>query len=157
MTPDTKPDIFTLVRGSGEGFTELNAFDQALLNAGIGDTNLMRMSSIIPPNTEKADHIHLPAGALVPVAYASITGNTPGVTLSAAIAVALPEDSSLPGVIMEHEAEAPLEEVKDTVYKMAEEAFRYRDRKIGTITTLGIEHTVERCGAAFAAAVLWYK
>src|SRR5262249_17098555 len=41
--------------GSAEGTTELNAFDNALLAAGIGNINLVKVSSILPPNTEIVD------------------------------------------------------------------------------------------------------
>lgn len=157
MTPDIKPNIFALVKGHGEGYTQLNAFDQALLNAGIGDTNLMRMSSIIPPGAEEIDHIDLPPGALIPVAYGSISSSKPGQIISAAIAVALPEQSDQPGVIMELEDEAPLAEVEEKVHQMAAEAFRYRGRRYREIKTIGAEHRVEQHGSVIAAAVLWYK
>ena len=157
MRADLTPDIFALVKGTGEGFMPLNAFDQALLNAGIGDTNLVRMSSIIPPRAQKVSDIELPPGALVPVAYGSITSSKSGQVISAAIAVALPENEDEPGVIMEHEDEAPLADVQDTVYNMAIEAFKYRDRTPGKITTIGAEHIVEKHGAVFAGAVLWYR
>lgn len=34
--------------GAGEGETGINAFDKALMDAGIADFNLVEMSSIIP-------------------------------------------------------------------------------------------------------------
>ncbi|HBG22160.1 MAG TPA: pyruvoyl-dependent arginine decarboxylase, partial [Peptococcaceae bacterium] len=37
------PSKFNLVTGSGEGATPLNAFDAALLDAGIGNLNLVRV------------------------------------------------------------------------------------------------------------------
>lgn len=151
------PNIFSLVHGAGEGRMLLNAFDQALLDAGIGDTNLVRMSSIVPPNAVQRQKIVLPAGALVPVAYAHIDSDLPGEIISAAIAVALPEDSSLPGVIMEFEAKAPLAVVEAKVKQMAEDAFDYRGRALKEIKTTGVEHTVEQAGAVFAGAVLWYE
>lgn len=43
---------YTLVGGSGEGATRLNAFDAALLDAGVGNTNLIKLSSILPPGLE---------------------------------------------------------------------------------------------------------
>lgn len=151
------PNIFSLVKGSGEGNMVLNAFDQALLNAGVGDTNLMRMSSIVPPACELVDKIVLPKGALIPIAYAQIGSDVPGTVLSAAIAVGIPEDPTEAGVIMEHEDEKPLVEVEKTVRKMAVDAFEYRNRKLKEVLSIGIEHTVVNKGSAFAAAVLWYK
>jgi arginine decarboxylase len=38
--------------GIAEGSTPLNAFDNALLAAGIGNVNLIKVSSILPPGIE---------------------------------------------------------------------------------------------------------
>ena len=151
------PNIFSLVKGSGEGNTTLNAFDLALLNAGVGDTNLVRMSSIIPPNCELVDNIVLPKGALIPIAYAAINSTNPGEIISAAIGVGLPENEGEPGLIMEFEDTAPLSHVEAVVRQMVVDGYAYRNRKYREILTLGIEHKVEKAGAVFAAAVLWYK
>jgi len=153
------PNIYTLVKGASEGRTRLNAFDQALLNAGVGDTNLMRMSSILPPAAEQVDvqEIILPKGGLIPLAYATIDSTTPGQLISASIAVGIPEDDREPGVIMEFEDHAPLTNVEEIVRQMVVDGFEYRNRKLKEIKSLGIEHKVERCGSVFAAAVLWYK
>lgn len=153
------PNIFCLVKGASEGRTRLNAFDNALLNAGVGDTNLMRMSSILPPRTEQKsiDEIKLPGGALVPLAYATIDSTTPGRFISSAIAIGIPEDPSLPGVIMEYEDHSKLENVETIVRQMVVDAFEYRDRELKEIKSIGIEHQVETCGSTFAAAVLWYE
>ena len=42
------PTKYNLVAGSTEGSTILNAFDGALLNAGAGNLNLVRVSSLHP-------------------------------------------------------------------------------------------------------------
>jgi len=41
----------SIVNGSGEGATELSAFDSALMDAGIANLNLIYLSSVIPPGT----------------------------------------------------------------------------------------------------------
>lgn len=41
-----------ITSGIGEGVTETAAFDAALLNAGIGNYNLLYLSSIIPPKSK---------------------------------------------------------------------------------------------------------
>ncbi len=151
------PNIFCLVQGTGEARMPLNAFDMALLNAGVGDTNLVRMSSIVPPSCEMVDEVALPPGGLIPIAYASYESRTPGETISAAIAVGIPEDPSLPGVIMEYEDAESLDEVERIVRQMVVDAFDYRNRILKDVHSIGSEHVVENCGAAFAGAVLWYK
>lgn len=152
------PNIFALVKGAAEGRTRLNAFDNSLLEAGVGDTNLMRMSSILPPGAEQrpiAD-LDLPRGGLIPLAYATIDSTTPGRYISSAIAVGIPEDEDEPGVIMEFEDHSKLENVESIVRQMVVDAFEYRNRELKEIKSIGIEHQVETCGATFAAAVLWY-
>lgn len=153
------PNVFCLVKGASEGRTRLNAFDNALLDAGVGDTNLMRMSSILPPGAEQRDidELDLPKGGLIPLAYATIDSTTPGRFISSAIAVGIPEDESEPGVIMEFEDHSKLENVEAIVQQMVIDAFEYRQRKLKEIKSIGIEHQVETCGATFAAAVLWYE
>ena len=153
------PNIFCLVKGAAEGNTRLNAFDNALLEAGVGDTNLMRMSSILPPGAEQVAirDIQLPKGGLIPLAYATIDGVTPGRHISSAVAVGIPEDPAEAGVIMEFEDHASLDTVENIVQQMVIDAFEYRNRKLKEIRSIGIEHKVVRTGATFAAAVLWYK
>ena len=41
-----------IVKSSGEGSTLLSAFDNALQNAGVSNYNLLRLSSVIPPNSK---------------------------------------------------------------------------------------------------------
>lgn len=153
------PNIYCLVSGAAEGNTRLNAFDNALLEAGVGDTNLMRMSSICPPNAQQVnrDEITLPGGGLIPLAYAHIDSQTPQMWIASAIAVGIPEDPTQPGVIMEFEDHTRLEYVETIVKQMVVDAFEYRKRALKEIKFVGIEHQVEKCGATFAAAVLWYK
>lgn len=152
------PNIYCLVKGASEGRTRLNAFDNSLLKAGVGDTNLMRMSSILPPGAQQRDisGIDLPAGGLIPLAYATIDSTTPGRYISSAIAVGIPEDNSQPGVIMEFEDHSKLENVEEIARQMVIDAFETRQRALKEIKSTGIEHKVENCAATFAAAVLWY-
>ncbi len=153
------PNVFALVKGASEGRTRLNAFDNSLLNAGVGDTNLMRMSSILPPGASHRDidDFDLPKGGLIPLAYATFDSTTPGRYISSAIAVGVPEDETEPGVIMEFEDHSKLDNVESIVRQMVVDAFEYRNRALKEIKSIGIEHRVETCGSTFAAAVLWYE
>lgn len=51
-----------LASGTGEGPTPLAAFDAALMDAGVANYNLLRLSSVIPPNARivRAKHRMLP-------------------------------------------------------------------------------------------------
>jgi arginine decarboxylase, pyruvoyl-dependent len=153
------PNCYALVSGAADAETRLNAFDHALLRAGVGDTNLMRVSSILPPAATRfgKEELLLPKGGLIPIAYAVIESAKPGQVISAAVAVGIPEDESEPGVIMEHEDEAELIIVETTVRKMAEDAFAIRNRRLKEVFSVGVEHHVEKVGSVFAAVVLWYR
>ena len=151
------PTKFFLVSGSSDGFSLLNAFDGALLVSGVGDTNLVRMSSILPPGcTEiKPRPRSLPQGALVPVAYAAITSDVPEETISAAVAIGIPEDASLAGLIMEYSAKADETTVRDQVIRMVEKGMELRKRPIREIMSISSTFKVTTVGAAFAGVVLW--
>lgn len=153
------PNTYCLVTGAAEGNTRLNAFDNALLEAGVGDTNLMRMSSICPPGAEEItrEELVLPKGGLIPLAYATIDSQTPQMWIASAIAIGIPEDPTEPGVIMEFEDHTRLEYVETIVRQMVVDAFAYRNRALKEIKFAGIEHQVTKCASTFAAAVLWYK
>ncbi len=149
-----RPKRFFLCAGAAEGYTLLNAFDAALLEAGVGNTNLIRMSSILPPHTERTEPIALEPGSFVPIAYAHIGSNTPQEMIAAGVAIGVPVDRSLPGVIMEYSARGQAEDVERIVRSMAEEAMKYRGYAVAEILSASAQHRVESSGAAFAGVVL---
>lgn len=151
------PTKFFLVSGSSEGFSLLNAFDGALLASGVGDTNLVRMSSILPPHCEEANPppVPMPQGALVPVAYAAINSDSPGDVISAAVAIGIPKDENLAGLIMEYSAKAEESIVVGQVTKMVEKGMEMRKREIKEIRSISATCKVDSIGAAFAGVVLW--
>ena len=149
------PTKYFLASGASEGYTPLNAFDGALLQAGIGNTNIVKMSSIVPPHCQRISPIALPPGALVPAAYASITSEVPGEIISAGVAVALPEDENQNGLIMEYSAKGERRKIDEIVRSMAIEGMELRGWKIKDLQTMVNEYRVKRGGATLAAVVLW--
>jgi len=149
------PTRYFLVSGASEGYTPLNAFDGALLQAGIGNTNIVKMSSIVPPHCKLVAPIPLPPGALVPAAYAALTSDVPGEIISAGIAVALPEDENQNGLIMEYSAKGEQRKIEEIVRNMAVEGMKVRGWKIKDLKSIVIEHKIKKIGAALAAVVLW--
>ena len=145
---------YFLCVGSGDGISPLNAFDRALLDAGVGDVNLVRLSSILPPGCEQIEPFSLPGGALVPTAYARAQSSQPGERIAAAVAIAIAKDPQMPGVIMEHHGVGTSEEVCARVREMALESMRVRRRAVADVICIGAEHQVQRHGAAFAGVVL---
>src|SRR5258705_11052120 len=86
--------------GHAEGGTTLNAFDNALLAAGIGNINLIKVSSILPPEVPVIDLPKIKPGAIVPTAYAAMTSETPGETAPAAVGYPAPDDPAQNGVLL---------------------------------------------------------
>ena len=142
-----------LVAGAAEGATELNAFDGALLSAGIGDLNLVRVTSIIPPHVELVESPpQLPKGAFALVVYSSRTSTVPGETLAAAVAVGRAPDGF--GVIMEAQGDSQARAVAEARAKV-EEAFRMRGLELVDLRVAAAEHRVERCGGVVAACLFF--
>lgn len=148
------PTKYFFAAGSADGFTPLNAFDNALLAAGIGNTNLVKMSSIVPPECHEITPITLPQGALIPVAYASIQSDLKGEYISAAVAVAIPEEDHC-GLIMEYSSRGRREDVEAIVREMASQGMKTRGLQIRDMKSIAVEHQVQSIGAAIAAVVLW--
>ena len=140
--------------GHAEGGTPLNAFDNALLAAGIGNINLVKISSILPPDIPVVDLPKIKPGALVPTAYAAMTSEVPGETIAAAVGYAVPDDAAKNGVIMEFHGPTTREEAERTIRAMLDEAFRVRGEPIREMKVFAVEHIVERAGCALAAITL---
>jgi arginine decarboxylase len=140
--------------GHAEGGTSLNAFDNALLAAGIGNINLIKVSSILPPEVPVIDLPKIKLGALIPTAYASMTSETPGEMVAAAVGYAVPDDPAKNGVIMEFHGLATKAEAEQQIHLMLEEAFWIRGEVIRERAVFAVEHTVERVGCALAAITL---
>ena len=81
-----------IVSGKDEGPTKLNAFDNALTDAGIGDVNLIKVSSMLSRNTEITELPTLKPGSMINCVLSEITSDNPGDEISAVIALAIGEE-----------------------------------------------------------------
>ena len=151
------PRYYALVSGIGKSKYPLVAFDDALLHAGISDYNLVKVSSILPPNCvfcERHEKIPLPKGSLVFAAYASLTlkEHESG---SVAVGVATSIDSSKNGVIFELSSPEPCAETY--VREMCVEAMANRGRAVNEVRSKSEsfcgEPNVAVCGVA--AVIMW--
>lgn len=149
------PKKATLVIGKGEGKTHLTAFDKALLSAGIGNYNLLKVSSILPPHVEITESFSVPLGALLPVAYGSLTSEEPGQRIAAAIGIGIPVNPEEVGLIMEFTGYCSAKEAMEIVEDMVRESFEMRNQALKEVRSKAIEHIVEKIGCVIAATVLW--
>lgn len=148
------PKRFFVTAGSAEGKNHLNAFDNALIKAKIGNLNLMRVSSILPPGVEYYPQMEIPPGSLVPTAYGYIISDVPGETIAAAVGVGFSRDTF--GVIMEFSGKCNKDQAEKAIKNMLEEAFATRGMELAGVKMASTEHQVENIGCALAAVPLWY-
>jgi len=148
------PRKFIVVAGSSEGKTLLNAFDNALLVAGIGNVNLLRISSILPPEAQHDPGLTLPPGSLVPTAYGYAISENKGEKICAAVGIGFTKDAF--GVIMEYAGKGDKAHAEQMIRTMLENAFETRNLPLVDVAINATEHTVENIGCAFAAVPLWY-
>ena len=150
----SKPERFIIVAAAAEAEHGLTAFDAALLKAGLGNVNLIKLSSILPPGCKEEEYgISFPLGAFVPTAYGAICSEKKGELISAAVGIGFSEDSF--GVIMEHSGNCGAEAARAKVEAMLREAFANRNMALKGIKIKSVEHRVEKAAAAIAAVALW--
>jgi len=147
------PNKAFLCYSAAEGATELNAFDNALLSAGVGNFNFLKLSSILPPKTIVVDKIDLPDGSIVPAVYTSIVGKSPKEVISSSISIAIP-NADKAGVIMEYSGKCSQKLAEKKTEEMIKEAMKARKIKTYKIKTISIEHTVKKIGCTFACVLL---
>ncbi len=150
---EKQPNSISLVKGEAEGETALNAFDNALLTAGIGNLNLVKVSSIVPPQARLVELPEIPAGSLTPTVYSRITSSTPGEILSACVGAGFSDNF---GLIYEYAHKGTAQVAEEIVKKMIEEGLNKRGLQLESLHLISSEHRVERIGCALAAAVLWW-
>jgi len=154
MNPWPTPNLLWLTAGSAEGATALNAFDNALLDAGIGNLNLIKVSSIVPQGaTFSETPLVITPGSLVPTVWSVMQSDTAGETVCAALGIGIGRDSH--GMIFEYHSNSR-EDAERVVRGMVEEGFARRGLPLERVTVTVAEHRVERLGCAIAAVVLWW-
>lgn len=144
---------FCLVSGKSEGVTELNAFDNALIAAGIGDANLIKVTSIIPTGCQfrKRPKKFL-KGEFIPLVYSEKTSSLKGARIASALGVGIASDGF--GVVVEAKGASMLEVEKDIEQKI-KAAFQIRRLKIKEIKFSAKELVVKRCACVLAACIYW--
>lgn len=94
------PSNYILVSGVGNDKFQLVSFDKALFASKIANYNLVKVSSILPPNCKEAHEVTVRQGTILFTAYASISSCEQGI-ISAAVGVGIPQSTDKIGVIME--------------------------------------------------------
>jgi arginine decarboxylase len=149
ITSDTMK--VSITSGKSEGPTRLNAFDNALLDAGIGDVNLIPVSSILPANTDIVELPHIKEGEMVNCVLACAHSNRPGDLITAVVAVATSDDF---GCVVEHSGiNQNSEKIKSEAEVMVKYMMNVRGLSIREIIIADENHKVKNEAVAVAAVV----
>ena len=140
-----------IVSGASEGPTELNAFDNALYEAEIGDVNLIKVSSMLEANTKVEKLPKLKAGAMVNCVLSSLTSDNEGDELIACVAVAIGEE--LGCVVEANGTNQNPEDIKNEAIEMVKYMMDKRNVKIKELIVEEAHHTVKEIGSTIAAVI----
>ena len=146
---------YTYALGTGSGNHRLDSIDAALLDAGIGNLNLVRISSILPPGCIQCKEPLMVHGQIIYCAYTDYISGNYSAIISAAIGIAIPNSKMLPGVITEHSGEVNKTICENTVTALCLNAMERRGVNDYKVEIRSIEAKVkdEFC-CVFAGIVL---
>lgn len=128
------PKEIFFVKGVGKEKERLASFEMALRDANIAEYNLVKVTSIFPPNCkviQPADGVKkLRSGQILYVVLAESSTNEPNRLIAASIGVAIPKDPEQYGYLSEHHSYG---ETQQKVADYAEDLAAYM-----LATTLGM-------------------
>ncbi|MFP4006091.1 MAG: pyruvoyl-dependent arginine decarboxylase [Candidatus Hadarchaeia archaeon] len=145
------PKEASLTSGAAEGESELEAFDNALIEAGIGNVNLVKVSSILPEKCSVVNNIKPEPGEIVYTALTKATSSEPEIRLSASVSIA--ESFKGIGVISEFKGSESKEKTEEESRRIAERMLKKRGLKNKRIYTESASHTVKKHGSVVAAVI----
>lgn len=140
-----------IVCGKDEGPTKLNAFDNALSDAGIGDVNLIKVSSMLSANTVIQELPKLKAGSMVNCVLSEITSDVQGDEISAVIAVAIGDE--LGCVVETTGINKDINDLKDEAEFMVMYMMEKRDVKIKDLIIKSSSTTVKNIASVVVSVV----
>lgn len=142
----------SLTKGKAEGPTKLNAFDNALLDADIGNVNLIPVSSMLPPDTKVIPMPELKPGEMTNCVLSKQYSDNPGDEIATVIAFAQAKEM---GCVIESSGinKSP-EELKREAKFMVEYMIEKRDLEIIDYREVIQTHTV--IDKAYVVAALVY-
>lgn len=150
------PSNYILVSGVGNDKFQLVSFDKALFASKIANYNLVKVSSILPPNCKEAHEVTVRQGTILFTAYASISSCEQGI-ISAAVGVGIPQATDKIGVIMEFSCRDCESVAIRQVREMVENSMELRKTKIQEIKIVSAEAIVSDglYSTALAALAMW--
>jgi arginine decarboxylase len=148
------PKHFFVTTGSATSkVSELNAFDQALLKAGIGEQNIISVSSTLPKGIKRIPPPEITRGAILFCVLSQEKGSE-GETISAGIAYGFRDDDK-GGYVAEGHIKGDKKSLKEILKWKLDEMAKLRDVEIKRATYKTVELTVpfDHYGSCIAALV----
>ena len=150
------PKYYMISSGSATAEDQLVSFDAALINAGISNYNLLRVSSILPIGCCQKDHVDLREGSALLVAYGTASSAAKGATIASAIGIGIPCDEAQVGVIMEYAAQTDAKSAEKEVKKMVDQAMKKHGIPYKEIRVSATEATVtEGYTTVISSVTMW--
>ncbi|MGM0404636.1 MAG: pyruvoyl-dependent arginine decarboxylase [Thermoplasmatota archaeon] len=147
---------FTVKRGIGKNdISTLNAIDKAYLDAGVGNLNLIRVSSILPKGIKKVDRVDEEFGSFLPCVLAEAVGVKNEV--AAGIGYGLNKDGG--GYVVEHSLcmqDIDMKEFDNQIEKKVKEMGRIRNIELENIKIESIKTKIEDSKYGCAVAIMVY-
>lgn len=129
---------YCLVYGKGKDTCKIGSFDSALIDAGVGNYNLVKISSILPPQCQHIDNIVATPGSILHTAYIAKTTKK-SERIAVAIAVAIPKDRKNCGVIIKHSLKGTQTEAEEIAVLLAKSAMGKRGVSVSHVEVIGSE------------------
>jgi arginine decarboxylase len=148
------PTRFFVTSGKGiNKVSELNAFDLALLQAGIGEQNLVSVSSVLPNGIRQVDRERLPRGAITHAVLAR-QGGGEGEVVSAGISYGFRSDGE-GGYVAEGHLNGTQKALKEFLKWRMEEIAHFRGVELKRINyrTEELSIPMDHYGVCIAACV----
>lgn len=148
------PSRFFVTSGKGINKTsELNAFDLALLQAGIGDQNLVSVSSVLPIGIRQVERVEIARGAITHAVLARYSGGE-GEVISAGIAYGFRTDGQ-GGYVAEAHLHGTQKSLKEFLRWRMQEIAHYRGVELRRIQyrTEELSIPMDHYGVCIAACV----
>jgi arginine decarboxylase len=148
------PTRFFVTSGKGINKTsELNAFDLALLQAGIGDQNLVSVSSVLPIGIRQTERVPIARGAITHAVLARYSGGE-GEVISAGIAYGFRADGQ-GGYVAEAHLHGTQKSLKEFLRWRMQEIAHYRGVELRRIRyrTEELSIPMDHYGVCIAACV----
>lgn len=141
----------SLTKGESEGPTKLNAFDNALLDAGIGNVNLIPVSSMLPSKIEIIPLPKLEPGEMTNCVLSHQYSDNPGDEIAAVIAFAQAKEMGC--VIETSGVNKSIKELEKKAKFMAEYMIEKRGLKIINYKSVIQTHKVIDKASVVAALI----